>query len=104
MQDRCQGDLIEVGWVLVGHLEAADKKAAHLSAGTEERCAAMARRLCALALHLFGHLNGLMHHDDAHGYYVRYSNRRGSRPYDPLFCRASAASRGEPAPSGGSAA
>jgi predicted Zn-dependent protease len=45
-----------------------DPQAAHLRASTEERCAAMSRRLCALALHLFGHLNGLLHHDDPHGY------------------------------------
>ena len=45
-----------------------DPQAATLTATTQERSAAMSRRLCALALHLFGHLNGLLHHDDAEGY------------------------------------
>jgi hypothetical protein len=46
-----------------------DPQAAQTTVTTEERCQTMTRRLCALALHLFGHLNGLSHVDeDTHAY------------------------------------
>jgi predicted Zn-dependent protease len=45
-----------------------DPQATHSAATLDERTVVMARRLGALALHLFGHLNGLSHHDDPHEY------------------------------------
>jgi hypothetical protein len=45
-----------------------DPQATQSTATSAERIAVMARRLCALVLHLFGHLNGLAHTDDPHEY------------------------------------
>jgi hypothetical protein len=44
-----------------------DPQSTQSTATTEERRTAMSRRLYALALHLFGHLNGLPHHQDTQG-------------------------------------
>jgi predicted Zn-dependent protease len=44
-----------------------DPQAMQSPVAPEERRAAMGRRLATLALHLFGHLNGLPHHEDAQG-------------------------------------
>ena len=56
---------VDIGLMSTARL---DPQAAKLNAAANERSAVMSRRLCALALHLFGHLNGLLHHDDADGY------------------------------------
>lgn len=45
-----------------------DPQATYPDAVQEERLAVMTRRLCALALHIFGHLNGLPHHDCTQSY------------------------------------
>ena len=45
-----------------------DPQATHPDATQEERLVIMTRRLCALALHIFGRLNGLPHHDCSQSY------------------------------------
>ncbi|MDH3602622.1 MAG: hypothetical protein OEU26_23660, partial [Candidatus Tectomicrobia bacterium] len=45
-----------------------DPQATHTAAPHDERLAVMIRRVCALALHIFGHLNGLPHHDCMQSY------------------------------------
>ena len=41
-----------------------DPQSTRSTAPTGERLVVMRRRICALVQHLFGHLNGLVHHDD----------------------------------------
>ena len=45
-----------------------DPQSTHTAATDSERRAVMTRRISALSLHVFGHLNGLAHHDSTENY------------------------------------
>jgi predicted Zn-dependent protease len=56
---------VSVGIISTARL---DPQAAHQEATNEERLSVMPRRIAALGLHLFGHLNGLVHDEAVDGY------------------------------------